>query len=254
MILWCGLVQEAWAGPKMTGKTQYKFENGNTMVSFGAEGISNPSRENATGTLMMRLWALDRPYMGGGISGKVVANYKLDGLNPNSVYGAISRREKATMPGVKGSYFLCLTLMEYKGGDYVVADYRNFSEPATLGPVALFSMSGPWKWQSSTEGGTVDITVGKISHTRPGNTGSLRLALWATEGRYEGGGIRGYLLGTVQKESLKTGWTYTNFTNTAKYTKPPEGTYYVSLVLSEFDNGEYRMVASLPGNSAVKFP
>lgn len=254
LLLFFGHIQSALAGPKLTGKTQYKFEKGNSMVSFGADGIHNPSKENATGNLMMRLWAVDRPYAGGGISGKVIASYKLEGLNPNCVYGATNRLEKATMPAAKGNYYLCLTLLEFKDGDYVIADYRNFSSTVVLGPVPLFTMSGPWKWKSSTEGGTVDITVGKISHTRSGNTGSLRLGLWATSERYEGGSIRGFLLGTVQKESLKTGWSYTDFTNTAKYTKPPTGSYYVNLVLSEFDSGEYRMVASIPGGSLVKFP
>ena len=241
------------AGPKITGGTHYQFGAGNAAVTFGCEGISNPSKENATGTLKMELWALQAPHTGGGISGILLADYKLDGLNPGGSYGTVRKTVKAAAPARRQSYVLCLTLMEYQGGAYVISDYRNYANPVVLGPQALFSLAGPWHWQSSLEGGTVDIAVAKISHTRTASTGTLKLALWATSSPYTGGAIQGYKLGEVSKAALKPGYTYADVKNTAKYTAPPHGTYYVSLLLSEFDGAEYRIEAHLGSANPTAF-
>lgn len=240
-----GLSNILFAGVKITGTTHYEFQAQNTTVTFGCEGLTNPSKENATGTLMLRLWALEAPYKGGTINGAVLASYKLNGLNPLASYNSLSENVKATMPSRRKSYILCLTALEFKDGKYVVSDYRNFKDSVTLGPPSLFTMSGPFRWQTSPEGGTIDIEVAKISHTHSGSTGTLKLAVWATSQPYQGGSISGYLLGYVKKEPLKPGYSYTNVKNTAKYTRPPPGTYYVSIVLSEFSDNEYGVVAHL---------
>jgi hypothetical protein len=45
----------ALAGPKFYGSARYQFSNQGTMVTFGCGGINNPSKENATGTIQVRL-------------------------------------------------------------------------------------------------------------------------------------------------------------------------------------------------------
>ena len=86
---------------------------------------------------------------------------------------------KTSLPSSRKAYHLCLTVVEYRSNGYVITDHRNFSDRVTLGPVDLFNLAGPWRWSASPEGGTLDIQVAKITHTRSGSTGSLKLAVWA---------------------------------------------------------------------------
>jgi hypothetical protein len=252
LLLFCCSITASHAGAKIEGGTRFKFVTP-TRVTLGCDRIVNPSRENATGTLMLRLWAVDQPYQGGGIQGKVIARARFEGLNPGNVYTNPSRTLDVTLPPARRAYSLCLTLMEFSGGEYVISDYRNFQGTTVLGPIDLFSLTGPWSWQSSTEGGTIELEVAKIPHNRPGGTGSLRLALWATKQPYQGGGIKGFMIGTLQKDALKPGNTYTNLKNTLKFIKPPAGGYYVNLVLTEFNGSDYLIVDSIAGAKPVIF-
>ena len=70
---------------------------------------------------------------------------------------------------------------------------------------------------------------------------------------FAGGSLRGYQLGFVKKDALKTGYSYNKVKNTAKYARPPAGRYYVNLILSEFDEDEYRIVSWLGGSTRVDF-
>jgi len=120
-----------------------------------------------------------------------------------------------------------------------------------LGPLPLFELSSAWNWQSSYEGGTIDLSVAKISHRRNSKTGSLRLALWAFPQPYNGAKQNGYELGHVDKAALEKGYTYSNVQHVLKFTPPPNGSYYVVLFLLEFENNAYKEVAYL-NSSGVK--
>ncbi|MBL9117735.1 MAG: hypothetical protein JNJ83_22195 [Verrucomicrobiaceae bacterium] len=241
------------AAPKIYGNSRYQFSNQGTMVTFGCGGINNPSKENSTGTIQVRLWATDTAYRGGSISGKVLGEYKLNGLKPGSYYSPVSKTIRAALPSKKKHYFVTLTVSEYRNGGYAITDYRTFDKQALIGPVDLFSLTGPWSFRYSTEGGTLDISVAKISHTRTGNTGTLKLAVWATDTPYKGGGIEGYQLGAVTKTALKPGYSYSAVKNTATFKKPPSGSYYITLVLSEYNGSEYRIVDHLNANNKQSF-
>lgn len=251
--LLCLTCNSALAGPKFYGSAKYQFSNSNTMVTFGCGGINNPSKENATGTLIVKLWAISGPYTGGTISGKALGEYKLEGLNPGAYYSPVTKTIKASLPSTKKHYNICLTLLEYTSSGYKIVDYRNFDNTALLGPVDLFSLTGPWSWKSSTEGGTLDISVAKISHTRSGNTGSLKLSVWATKSPYRGGTLSGYQLGVVTKAALKPGYSYSAVKNTAKYKAPPAGGYHITLILSEYDGSEYVIRDYIPASSTYTF-
>lgn len=245
----------ATAALKIYGGSKFQFGSGGTTVTFGCGGINNPSKENATGTILVSLWALQSPYRGGTLSGKMLASYKLDGLNPGSYYSPVNRTVAASLPSPRQSYYICLAVSEYRSGGFSVSDYRNFDETEVLGPVPteLFSMSGPWTWRSQPEGGIIDFTVARISHNRPGATGTLKLAVWATREPYRGGPLTGYELGNVVKKALQPGYTYNDVKQTAKYQRPPAGTYYISLVLAEYDGSVYRTVAHLPASQTSTF-
>lgn len=231
-----GAMGSAQADAKFKGATGYQV-NGNT-VTLTAASVYNPSAENASGTLMLKLWACDQPYKGGSLGGNLLGSYKLNGLSGGQYYSNLSKNVAYTPPAVRKSYYVVLALVEYRDKGYVVVDSRNMPNPAVLGPTKLVEMDGPYRWQTNAAAGTVAIDVGKIKHARPGKTGTLKLSVWATKTPYKGGAIQGYELGSVQKKALEKGYTYTDVKNTAKYTPPPAGTHYVSILLTEFGNNE----------------
>jgi len=244
LVFMSGHVQ---AGIKIKGSVRYQFASGNKTVSFGADRIENDSSAASTGTLTVQLWAMDAPYSSGVMRGKVVASFKLDPLLPGNGYPQVNKSVSTSMPGTKKAYYMCLVVAEYRASGYVTADYRNFTSTAVLGPLPLFTMVGPWKWQTHVQDGTIDISVGKISHTRNGNTGSIKLSVWATKNAYRGGSLEGYQIGYISKEALKKGYSYPSIQATTRYTPPPPGSYFVSIILSEYSGDSYKVVAWLTG-------
>jgi hypothetical protein len=221
-------------------------------VTIKADEIKNLSGSDATGTLLLKLWAFDAPYQGSGENGTLLGTYKLEGLKPGNHYTGINHTVPLTRPNVKKSYIICLTLSEFQKGGYVTVDWRNMANPATLGPQPLFELSSPWNWQSSYEGGTIDLSLAKISHHRNGKTGALRLALWAFPQPYNGAKQNGFELGHVDKPALEKGYNYSNVQHVLKFTPPPDGSYYVCLILLEYED-HYREVAYLSSSNLVKF-
>lgn len=71
------LAPDASAALKISGSTRFQFSNETANVAFGCDRITNPSREDATGTVSLRLWARDAPRNGGAISGKIVGDFKI---------------------------------------------------------------------------------------------------------------------------------------------------------------------------------
>ena len=238
VLLLAAMASSAHAGARFKGSTGYQVLEGNTSVLLKADSIENTSKENATGTLMMKLWACDAPYKPGTLNGQLLGSYKLDGLAPGNVYNGLKKTVPYTVPNIKRQYYIVLALVEYQSNGYVLVNYQNMPQPAVLGPSKWVEMDGPYRWQTSKEGGTVEIEVAKIKHHRPGKTGSLKLSVWATKEPYNGGTLNGYQLGVVEKKALEPGYSYTDVKNVAKYTAPPDGSYYVTIVLSEFGNNQ----------------
>lgn len=247
------LAIQAHAAPKFAGSAGYQFGANNATVTMKCDAVSNNDAENATGTIQVRLWALSQPYKGGTISGVVLGEYKLDGLEGGMRYTSFNKTVKTSLPRTKGTFYLCLSLSEYRDKGYVITDWRNFEKPVTLSPPKLFVMEGPWTFQTNYEAGTVNMKVKKISHTRSTNTGTLRLELWACSQPYTGGTIYGVKMGSVQKQALKAGFVYTDVDNTAKLTRPKAGTYHLVLVLLEYSDDKYSIVSWLNPSSPTVF-
>jgi len=245
----------AHAEPQFTGLVKYEFVNENKEVAITTALIENASRENATGTLQVQLWATERPYQGGPIRGDQLASYKLEGLSPGKYYKDLRTVAPYTPPPKWGTYAICVVLLEFKNGAYVISNYANLPGLAKLGPLKAVTMGEPFRWETSYEGGTIDIGVGKIAHRRQIVTGSLKIAVWACEEPYKGGAIEGHELGSVQKEGLKPGFEYNDVKNVAKFVPPPGGTYHIVFTLSEFGaNREYGIVDYYNQPETVVFP
>lgn len=242
------------ADAKFGGSTGYQVLNGGTQILMRADHIENSSAENATGTLLVKVWAFDAPYSGSGaMNGTLLGSYKLAGLGPGQHYDAFNRTVAMTAPKVKRNYVICLTLSEYKKDAYYTVDHRNMPQAALLGPVKWVSLQAPWTWQTSYEGGTIDLSVTKISHVRATKTGSLHLEVWATPQPFQGGVVNGFRIGTVTKQPLEAGMVYNNVQNTEKFIPPPNGTFYVSLLLSEYDGSQYVLRDFIAGAKPAVF-
>lgn len=252
LIVFASGATTCMAAAEMKGKSRFSFSERDTKVTFGCDGITNPSSENAAGTLQLSLWAFDKPYKSGGARGTKLAVYQLKGLAPGAGYGTISTTQATKLPSVRKAYAIAMILSEYKDGKYVVVDSLDFSGTTVLEPLPLFSMSGPWSFKASNTGGTIEVQVAKISHTRPGTTGALKLGIMVSRQPWSPTAT-GYMIGVVKKNPLQANFSYNNVKNTAQYTRPPPGKYYVTLILSENINGTYYRQATLTMSKPTEF-
>ncbi len=97
-------------------------------------------------------------------------------------------------------------------------------------------IAGPWVFQFS--GSVVNITVSQVNNTTTSyTTGTLRFSLWATTYQpARTGGVTGYRLAVFPNlGQLLPGNSYTNISQSAVWTAPPNGTYWIVLVLDEYD-------------------
>lgn len=241
------------AAPKINGAFSYQFGPNNATVTISLGVITNSSEENATGTILVQLWAMDAQYDGGRMRGHAVASYKLEGLEGDEEYRNFKETLKTSLPSRRGNYRMCITVSEYRQGGYVITDSRNLSKVIALGPTKAFTLQGPWRWKRDSEAGTITMQVAKIAHTRSGKTGSLRLSVWATRRPYTGGDLNGYQLGSVDKKALQPGYAYNDVSNSGRFKKPPPGTYHTSLVLMEYNGEKYVVVAHLGAEKTSTF-
>lgn len=255
MGIWMLLAASLGAAPKIGGGFSYQFTTGNAGVTLSLGAITNSSDENATGTILVQLWAMDQQYDGGRLRGHAVASYKLEGLEGGERYSNFKQTVKATMPPRRDDYYMCITVSEYREGGYVITDNRNMSKVVTLGPsvAAKVNLAGGWSWKRDIEAGTMTMKVGKITNNKAGRSGTLRLAVWATKQPYNGGRINGFQLGSVDKKALEKGYSYSDVVNVAKFKKPPAGTYHTGLFLLEHNGEEYVIVSHLKSASTSTF-
>ncbi len=99
------------------------------------------------------------------------------------------------------------------------------------------SLSGAWTYQYS--GFNVVLTTDQINNlSASGTSGSLQLELWAFGSPFKGGSQLGYHLASYQLSPLGASFSYTSVTSGAvSATLPPAGTWYLALLLTEW-NGD----------------
>ncbi len=107
------------------------------------------------------------------------------------------------------------------------------------------TIEGEWEYNmiSSTK---ITTTVssgsdGRIMNNRSTSSGSLKLKLYLTSSKYDGGSISGYAMAdyTLKDGSpLEGGHYYYDITFSDTNGFPPYGTYYVTLVLLEYDGDD----------------
>lgn len=116
---------------------------------------------------------------------------------------------------------------------------------ASAGNAIQISGSVNYTYDFLNSSGT--LSVARVTNTSSTITsGSLRLELWATTTPYSGGGISGYRVSTyrLQGTSAETaagnlppgGYFYDIYANVAIESRPPAGSYYAYLIVSEYSS------------------
>ncbi len=91
------------------------------------------------------------------------------------------------------------------------------------------------------KGDQVTIYAQKLTNYSPVGThsGSIRIQLWATFQQYTGGTINGYKIAEIDLGVLNGGNTFREINRTVYTNNPPPGSYYMSIVLAEYNRGKY---------------
>ena len=97
------------------------------------------------------------------------------------------------------------------------------------------------EWLFKISGSKVKIIGGDVYNNSDSASGTLEVQLWATPKRYSGKSQRGYKLGSGRLSPLPAKSYYTNVVKSSKYKKPARGSWYVTIILCEWDG--YKWIA-----------
>lgn len=155
---------------------------GTAQVELRADRIEHRCPVGATGqsgTLRLRLFALTSPYPQS-TSGFELASYSINPLNCNTSRSGILSGAVAYTKPPAGTYSLVMFLEKLSNGNFVVADYVNFS--GTLGvEQEQFSFGG--EINIAVVSSVATIKVGKVRRTcafgDTSTSGTVRLRLFA---------------------------------------------------------------------------
>ncbi|MEK7772729.1 MAG: DUF1566 domain-containing protein, partial [Deltaproteobacteria bacterium] len=123
---------------------------------------------------------------------------------------------------------------------------------------APLTLGGPFNFTIDHKEKNVEFTVGLIENPRSGGrSGSIRVQLYAADHPFDGKSISGVILSDHPLGLLKGGWGYrdTKFTNSLpKDTLEPGKSYYMTLILLEYYQGQYWIVASHKFDQRYAYP
>ena len=104
------------------------------------------------------------------------------------------------------------------------------------------NLSGTWGYE--IDGKYITLYGDEIENqNNSGRTGTLKVAIYATDYPYSGGYLNGYLLYEYELDPLDSGYYYSDVSRTGWCTYPPSGSYSLSIVLLEYQQSyEYKIV------------
>lgn len=228
----------------LEGTVTWQSLNNGTQAQFTADTVINRRSGGTSGSLRLELWALSAPYSGGSSSGIKMAQGSLNPLQAGFQYTNVSFTSSLTLPTQPGTYYVSMFLTEFSSSNsqnngFGVVDWRNFSNTLVIsgnpGGSGSLTIPGAWTWQIS--GNSLRVTTERIVNGRSsGTSGTLRLELWALANAYSGGSFTGYKIGQQQYNPLQAGFQYSNIDFTTTASLPPNGTWAVVLMLTEFSS------------------
>ena len=121
----------------------------------------------------------------------------------------------------------------------------GFQSTIALAQVDYLHIEGQYSYELNFAADSAQLHVDQIQNSSSTNTtGTLRLELWATAAPYSGGSISGYRIAMYQitgssNGSLGPNQYFSNINATVPILEvPPDGTYYPTLILTEYNPGD----------------
>ncbi|MEM6638367.1 MAG: hypothetical protein AAF610_00555 [Pseudomonadota bacterium] len=238
---------------RFVGQGTFNISGAQVEVTFSR--LQNFDQNTTSGTLYLQLWASpDNDPAGSGY--ELTPALNLSGftglgngtLRPNAAFENITFSAPYTAPP-QGSYHVFLVVFEFPNLNSFLDSAPAVNNPHQLGGTPGNTGGGGsnnleldclCSW--SLNGGVLSIAAERVINNRSGGlSGTLKLKLWATETPYTGGTITGYVMGEVNLGQLAGGFFRGPIDQQVSYRRPPNGTYFVALTLTEFD-GEDRTV------------
>ncbi|MBL9114306.1 MAG: hypothetical protein JNJ83_04815 [Verrucomicrobiaceae bacterium] len=120
-----------------------------------------------------------------------------------------------------------------------------------VAPKDRFSAEGA-SWNINGETGNVRIQLRKLTFNHGGNTGTIKLVLFASRTPFKPG-ASGWPIAESRLGQLNERQFYSNLSKNANLVRPPVGTYYVTLMVQEFYNGQWKIQRSMNGTKTTTF-
>ena len=103
------------------------------------------------------------------------------------------------------------------------------------------NLSGTWGYK--IDGNYITLYGDEIQNqNNSGRTGTLKVAIYATNYPYSGGYLNGYKLFEYQLEPLYSGYLYSDVSETGWCTYPPSGSYSLTIALLEYQSYDYQII------------
>lgn len=249
---------------QFTGTGSYQINGSQVTVTF--DELDNIDT-NRSGTIYLKLMAMqaDSPSGSGYVLGEVnlstvPGNVNNGTLDPGASYTNITFTSAYTPPP-DGTYYVYLLAFEYPNLNTYLA-----SVPATNNPHQFSSGGSGGTTTSGTTSGTNGLSIkcpcaydvnggqiilqaAEIDNASSLDSGTLKLKLIATTSPYSGGTKYGYDIGEDDLGVLYANhYFYVN--QSVPYTSPPTGTYYLTMILTEY-TGQDTIMDYIPFNGTV---
>lgn len=265
MVQGDGLVAKAGAGTavQMTAPASYSLNAAQSRVHLELAKITNTSPTMTSGSLRLELWASRLAYSGGSLNGYRLASLPLRAkgslsptpLAPGASFQNISQDVSVETLPPPGTYYPVLMVTEYSSscavnGGYCMDDYLSLSPQLEVSSGSSagdsIELRGSYANAPDYTARTVSFALAELANTSATRTtGTLRLEFWLTTAAYSGGNISGYRLSVAPLAGLSNtngdgtltpGSSFKNIsTNGSLASQPPGGTYYGTLIVSEYN-------------------
>ena len=112
----------------------------------------------------------------------------------------------------------------------------------SISSITAQNFSGSWGYK--IDDNYITLYGDKIENqNNGGRTGTLKVAIYATNYAYNGGNsLNGYLLYEYSLDPLNAGYYYSDISKTGWCTYPPSGSYSLTIVLLEYISYQYEIV------------
>ena len=120
--------------------------------------------------------------------------------------------------------------------------------------LSVYAQNFSGNWGYTIDGNYITLYGDKIDNqNNGGRSGTLKIAIYATDYPYSGGYLSGYLLYEYALDPLEAGYYYSNVSKTGWCTYPPKGTYSLSIILLEYTYSDYEVVDYITMDSYQRF-